>query len=224
MLAPDLSDREESLAAILTILVSAAILVAVLCIAFLYRFYRKASPETALVRTGAGGSRVVIDGGCLVLPFLHHDRTVSMRAIPITISLTGTRSAITSDRLRADIEMQFLARITPKREGVTAACQAMGTSVGRPEEVAAFVEGHFVDAVRAVAAGRTLNGIHEDRQEFTAEVRRIAEEVSGRLGLEIDAASVTSIDQAAFTGFDEDNAFNSAGMRKSSPALTSPSA
>ena len=198
----------------IAILVFAAILAVVLCVAFLHRFFRKASPETALVRTGAGGSRVVIDGGCLVLPFLHHARTVSMRAIPITIALTGPRSVITSDRLRANLEMQFLARISPTREGVAVACQAMGASVGRPEEVAAFVEGHFVDAVQAVAAGRSLNAIHEERQDFATEVRRIAEEVARHLGLELDAASITSVDQAAFAGFDENNAFNSAGMRR----------
>ena len=194
--------------------VSAAILAAILGGWFLHRFFRKASPETALVRTGAGGSKVVIDGGCLVLPFLHHVRTVSMRATSITVALTGPRSVITADRLRADVEMQFLGRITPTREGVAAACQAMGTSVGRPEEVADFVKGHFVDAIQAVAAGRTLNAIHENRQDFAAAVRRIADEVAGRLGLELEAASLTNVDQAAFAGFDENNAFNSAGMRR----------
>ena len=199
---------------LVALLVSAAILAAIFGGLFLQRFFRKASPETALVRTGAGGSKVVIDGGCLVLPFLHHVRTVSMRATSITVTLAGPRSVITSDRLRADIEMQFLGRITPTREGVAAACQAMGTSVGRPEEVADFVKGHFVDAIQAVAAGRTLNAIHENRQDFAAAVRRIADEVAGRLGLELEAASLTNVDQAAFAGFDENNAFNSAGMRR----------
>ena len=199
---------------LIALLVSAAILAAILGGLFLHRFFRKASPETALVRTGAGGSKVVIDGGCLVLPFLHHVRTVSMRATSITVALTGPRSVITADRLRADVEMQFLGRITPTREGVAAACQAMGTSVGRPEEVADFVKGHFVDAIQAVAAGRTLNAIHENRQDFAAAVRRIADEVAGRLGLELEAASLTNVDQAAFAGFDENNAFNSAGMRR----------
>ena len=137
-----------------------------------------------------------------------------MRAIPITVALNGPRSVITSDRLRANIEMQFLARITPTREGVATACQALGASVVRSEEVADFVMGHFVDAVQAVAAGRSLNSIHEDRQVFAAEVQRIAADVARHLGLELDAASIISVDQASFTGFDENNAFNSAGMRR----------
>ena len=46
-------------------------IVLVVGIWFLHRFYAKANREIALVRTGLGGQKVVLDGGCLALPLLH---------------------------------------------------------------------------------------------------------------------------------------------------------
>ena len=57
------------------------IVTAAVAIWFLARFYRKASREVALVRTGFGGKAVVLDGGCLALPFLNHVAEVNMKPI-----------------------------------------------------------------------------------------------------------------------------------------------
>ena len=54
--------------------ISAIIIFAILLavgIWFLQKFYAKATLETALVRTGMGGRRVLTDGGCLALPIVH---------------------------------------------------------------------------------------------------------------------------------------------------------
>ena len=48
-----------------------AIVVVAVAVVFLNRFYRKSTRDMALVRTGFGGQRIVISGGCLALPFLH---------------------------------------------------------------------------------------------------------------------------------------------------------
>ena len=48
-----------------------AIVVIAVAVAFLNRFYRKSTRDVALVRTGFGGQKVVLSGGCLALPFLH---------------------------------------------------------------------------------------------------------------------------------------------------------
>ncbi len=41
----------------------------ILAIVLLNRFYRKASREVALIRTGLGGQKIIIDGGFLALHF-----------------------------------------------------------------------------------------------------------------------------------------------------------
>ena len=74
-----------------------AVIVAVLIILFLNRYYRKATREISLVRTGAGGQRVVLDGGCIALPFLHKISEVNMRTTKLEIERLGPESIITMD-------------------------------------------------------------------------------------------------------------------------------
>ena len=59
-------------------IVGAVIAIAIL-VAFLNRFYRKSTRDIALVRTGFRGQKVVLSGGCLVLPFLHKVEEINMR-------------------------------------------------------------------------------------------------------------------------------------------------
>jgi len=58
------------------------VIAAILIILFLSRYYRKATREISVVRTGQGGQKVVLDGGCLALPFLHKVAEVNMRNAP----------------------------------------------------------------------------------------------------------------------------------------------
>ena len=50
---------------IVVFIVAVAILVT-----FLNHFYRKSSRDVAIIRTGFGGQKTLISGGCLALPFL----------------------------------------------------------------------------------------------------------------------------------------------------------
>ena len=79
------------------------IVVAIVAVLFFNRYYRKASREVALVRTGLGGQKIALDGGCIALPFLHKVSEVNMRTSKLEIERAGSRSVITKDRLRVDV-------------------------------------------------------------------------------------------------------------------------
>ncbi len=55
----------------------------------LVRLYRRSTQEMALVRTGAGGLKVVMGGGILVLPGLHDLLRVNMKTMTITVDGGG---------------------------------------------------------------------------------------------------------------------------------------
>ena len=77
------------------VLLVLAALILLVGIWFLQRYYAKATLDSALVRTGLGGRRVVIDGGCLALPILHKVQRVSMGALR---AIMGTRNSCVGAR------------------------------------------------------------------------------------------------------------------------------
>ena len=72
--------------------IAAAIGLIALAVIFLNRFYRKSTRDIALVRTGFGGQRIIISGGCLALPFLHKLDEINMRTMRIDVQRSGEKS------------------------------------------------------------------------------------------------------------------------------------
>jgi uncharacterized membrane protein YqiK len=198
-----------------------AIGVIAIVVVFLNRFYRKSTRDVALVRTGFGGQRIVISGGCLALPFLHKIDEINMRTIRVEVRRAGDKSLITADRIRVDVELEFYVRVQPTVDGIATAAQAIGSRAFTPEGIRNLLEGRFVDALQAVAAAETMDSLHEKRGEF---VRRVAEMLRENLsvnGVLLDSVSLTRLDQASFAALDENNAFNAVGMRKLAEIIAS---
>lgn len=197
----------------------AAIILVVIGILFLNRFYVKSTRENALVRTGAGGQKVVIDGGCFALPILHRVQKVTMRTAPVEIALASGQSVITSDKMRVDVEMEFHVRVDPTQTGVATAAQALGMKSNRIEELKELIDGKLINAIRAVGATKTLEELHTARGQYSKE---IAEEVAASIvnsGLLLDSVSLQRLDQTPFAGLDEQNFFNAVGMRRLSEVV-----
>ncbi|MCC3305165.1 flotillin family protein [Sneathiella sp. HT1-7] len=192
-----------------------ALVVLLIAILFLRAFYLKSTREMSLVRTGFGGQRVVIDGGCLSLPILHQSQKVMMSAIPLKVSRQGAQSFISKDHLRVDIEMNFEVRVTPDEQGVATAAQALGPRIARSGDALHEVLGSkIIDTIQAACASLTLEDIHSDRKSFTDQIAASVSTFVESLGLRLESSSLLHLDQAAFGSLDENNVFNAIGMRK----------
>jgi len=198
-----------------------AIIVVAIVIVFLNRFYRKSTRDVALVRTGFGGQRIVIAGGCLSLPFLHKVDEINMRTIRIEVKRGGEKSLITTDRIRVDVELEFYVRVQPTVEGIATAAQAIGSRSFNPEGLRNLLEGRFVDALQSIAAAETMDTLHEQRGEFVRRVADMLRENLSHNGVLLDSVSLTRLDQASFASLDENNAFNAVGMRKLAEVIAS---
>lgn len=201
---------------IMEIFVSIIVLVvlAILAILFLNRYYRKATREVSLVRTGAGGQRVVLDGGCLALPFLHKVSEVNMRTIKLEIERLGPKSIITKDRLRVDVGAEFYVRVRASAEGVATAAQALASKSFRSSDLAETLEGKLVDAMLSVAARYTMDDLQDNRSGYSQAVSELLVDNLAQNGLLLESVSLTRIDQTPFHALDENNAFNALGMRR----------
>ncbi|MFK7751367.1 MAG: flotillin family protein [Sedimentitalea sp.] len=195
------------------------VIVAILAILFLNRYYRKATREVALIRTGAGGQQVVLDGGCLALPFLHKVSEVNMRTSKLEIERLGPKSMITKDRLRVDVGAEFYVRVDGTEDSVATAAQALAGKTFRATELADTLEGKLVDAMLAVAAGYTMDGLQDNRGKYSGEVSEVLAPNLAQNGLVLESVSITRLDQTPFHALDENNAFNALGMRRLSEII-----
>ncbi|MGY6587814.1 MAG: flotillin family protein [Wenzhouxiangella sp.] len=178
------------------------------------RLYRRASKEVALVRTGMGGEKVVRDGGALVFPVLHEMIQVNMNTLKLEVNRSREQALITQDRMRVDVQAEFYVRVKPDLEAISTAAQTLGRRTMEPQLLKELVEGKFVDALRAVAAGMSMEQLHENRMDFAAKVQNAVSEDLHKNGLELEAVSLTGLDQTPSEFFNPQNAFDAQGLTR----------
>jgi uncharacterized membrane protein YqiK len=194
-------------------LVVAAIVVAIV-VWLLHWLYLRSSKERAFVRTGLGGQKVVLDGGAFVLPIVHDVIPVNMNTLRLEVSRGRDKALITKDRMRVDVIAEFYVRVAAVPEAVAAAPQTLGVRTLAPDQLKELVEGKFVDALRTSAAEMTMEELHEKRGQY---VKKVREAVAGDLtknGLELEAASLTQLDQTSMEFFNPSNAFDAEGLTR----------
>lgn len=199
-----------------TLLVTVGVpFVALLIIGFVIaRLYKRASKEVAFVRTGFGGEKVVMNGGALVLPVFHETMPVNMNTVRLAVERRNGDALITLDRLRIDVKAEFYVRVRPDREALATAAQTLGLRTMNPEALKELVEGKFVDALRSVAAGMTMNQLHEQRSDFVQKVQQVSSADLAMNGLELESVSLTGLDQTSIEHFNANNAFDAEGLTK----------
>lgn len=178
------------------------------------RLYKRATKEIAFVRTGFGGEKVVMNGGALVLPVLHETMPVNMNTVRLAVERKNTDALITLDRLRIDVKAEFYVRVRPDAGALAMAAQTLGLRTMQPEALKDLVEGKFVDALRSVAAGMTMNQLHEQRSDFVQKVQQVSSADLAMNGLELESVSLTGLDQTSIEHFNANNAFDAEGLTK----------
>ncbi|AKS45198.1 Uncharacterized membrane protein YqiK, contains Band7/PHB/SPFH domain [Octadecabacter temperatus] len=178
------------------------------------RLYKRATRETSLVKTGSGGKKVIMDGGTIVVPFLHEIAKVNMKTLRLEVSRVNEQSLITKDRMRVDVGVEFYVSVNATEDGISRAAQTLGDRTFHVEQLREMIEGKLIDGLRAVAAQMTMDELHENRASFVQEVQNAISEDLLKNGLELEAVSLTALDQTPFEQLDENNAFNAVGMQK----------
>lgn len=183
------------------------------------RMYTRASKELSFVRTGFGGQKVILNGGSLVLPVIHEVIPVNMNTLKLDVNRSAEQALITRDRMRVDVTAEFYVRVQPTEESIANAAQTLGRKTLAPEELKALVEGKFVDALRSVAAEMGMEELHEQRTLFVQKVQQAVSEDLLKNGLELEAVSLTGLDQTGKEYFNPDNTFDAEGLTKLTEAI-----
>ena len=194
-------------------LIVVAIIVAI-AVWLLHWLYLRSSKERAFVRTGMGGQKVVLDGGAFVLPIVHDVIPVNMNTLRLEVMRGRDKALITKDRMRVDVIAEFYVRVAATPVAVAAAAQTLGLRTMEPDQLKELVEGKFVDALRTAAAEMTMEELHEKRGSYVKRVREAVAEDLTKNGLELEAASLTQLDQTGMEYFNPSNAFDAEGLTR----------
>jgi uncharacterized membrane protein YqiK len=197
---------------ILTLLVLAALVV--LGVYLVRWLYRRSSKEVSFVRTGFGGQKVVIGGGAFVLPIVHDITPVNMSTLRLEVRRGRDAALITKNRMRVDVVAEFHTRVAPRPESVAMAAQTLGRRTMESDALRELLEGKFVDALRSVAAEMTMEELHERRGDYVKRVRAAVAETLLQNGLELEAVSLTNLDQTNMEFFNPSNAFDAEGLTR----------
>lgn len=197
----------------IAIVILAAIVIAVLAY-LLHWLYRRSTKDVSFVRTGLGGEKVVMGGGAFVLPIVHDLTEVSMNTLRLEVQRVREKSLITKDRMRIELDVEFYVRVVPDETTVATAARTLGNRTMNPDKLKELVQGRFVDAMGSVAASMTLEQMHEHRASFIKAVKQAVAESLTPNGLELEAVSLTSLDQADMKLFNPSNAFDAEGLTR----------
>jgi uncharacterized membrane protein YqiK len=174
--------------------------------------YRRSTKETAFVRTGFLGEKVVVNGGAFVIPVLHDITPVNMNVLRIEVNRAQGKALITKNRMRVDLNAEFFVRVGGTKELVAAAAQTLGRRTLEPGGLRELLEGKFAAAMRSVAAQMTLEDMHENRHAYAAQVRALASDSLAANGLELENVSIVDLDQTSLDFFDPSNSFDAEGL------------
>lgn len=197
------------------LVISGIALLALLTIGIIFaRLYKRSTKETAFVRTGLGGQKVIMDGGAIVLPVFHERVLVNMNTLKLEVVRRERESLITRDRMRVDVTAAFFVRVKQTEEAVSIAAQTLGARTMSPNELKALVEDKFVDSLRATAATMSIQELQDKRRDFVQAVQNAVAEDLEKNGLELESVSLTSLDQTDKQFFNPNNAFDAEGLTR----------
>jgi len=201
-------------ASLINILVYAGIILVALIVIgiILTRLYRRATKDVALIRTGFGGEKVVLNGGIMVIPVLHELMQVRLSTVKLEVSRLNKDALITLDKLRVDVVGLFHIKVKPDAQSIAAAAQTLGDSVNNPDAVKSLLDGKLVSALRSVAATMTMEHLHANRADFIQKVQEALMTDLDMNGFQLESVSITHFDQTAFEHFNENNAFDAEGL------------
>ena len=190
--------------------------------------YVKARGNTAFVKTGQGGIKVIKDGGRIIIGFLHDIIPVSLETMKIVVDKTGKDALITTD-IRAEVIAEFYIRVKNDELSIQAAARTLGDKISSGQKgqrklddvegllraqqsaVASLEMEKLVDALRTVSATKTLIELNTNRSEFKKTVMEIVKEGLEQNGLELEDVTISRLDQPKLEDFSETNVFDAQG-------------
>jgi uncharacterized membrane protein YqiK len=177
------------------------------------KLYVKTGADEAIVRTGMGGQKTIINGGIMFIPVVHKIIKVSLRTMRIDVARTGKDALITGDNLRADVVAEFFMRVAKDKDAVVSAATSLGERSTHPDNIRTLLEQKLVNALRTVAATQNLEDLNRNRSSFVEEIQKNVTTDLAHNGLTLESVTISSLDQTETKDLRDNNIFDAKGLR-----------
>ncbi|WP_017293840.1 flotillin family protein [Geminocystis herdmanii] len=196
-------------------LIGGLVLLLVLAIWGYTRVYVVTPNNEAFVRNGgffAKEKKVILNGGCIIIPGIHELTRVPLREISIDVVRQGNLAVRTKDYLRANMRVTFYVCISADKDAVLTAAQRLSKQ-GKisAEDIKDALEKRADDAIRAAAKKKSIAEIDSDKLGFAEEVLNLIQQDLRKVGLTLNNIAISEIEES--DTYDENNYFDAQGVR-----------
>lgn len=204
----------ENLSAYTPVLIIVGVLVLTLfgIIAFISRFYKKATQGQALVKTGMGGIKVSFST-MTVIPVLHKLEVMDISLKTINITRIGKDGLVCKDNMRADIKVAFFVRVNQMVDDVKKVAQSVGCErASSKEALVQLFDAKFSEALKTVGKKFDFVDLYNKRDEFRKEIIDIiGTDLNGYI---LDDAAIDYLEQTPLDSLDPKNILDAEGIKK----------
>jgi uncharacterized membrane protein YqiK len=171
------------------------------------KLYKTTTPDIALVITGLGKTKVIINGGKLVIPGFQEVTPVSLKTLKIDISKKDNEALFTQD-VHANIEATFFIKVKNSEEHIKKAAESLGgKALSNINELKILLDAKFAGSLRSIAANMTLKELQEQRIEFTKKVQESLSTELEKNGLYLESVDITHLNQTDPSKLPENDIF-----------------
>lgn len=174
--------------------------------------YRKVPQGTALVKNGAGGTKVTFDG-MIAIPVIHKIEMMDITVKKVGIDRNGEDGLICKDNIRADIRVDFFVRVNKDVKSVADVAQFLGCERASSEtSLIQLFEPKFSEALKTVGKQFDFVDLYNSREEFRDEIKKvIGTDLNGYV---LDDVAIDFLEQTPIERLNVNNVLDSEGIKK----------
>ncbi|MCU0711403.1 MAG: flotillin family protein [Pirellula sp.] len=176
-------------------------------------FYVKVGPDEAIVRTGYGGIKVVIDGGTIVVPVLHRYEKMDLTLKSFEIAREGSEGLICKDNIRADIKTAFFIRVDKTVDEIKEVAQSIGCKrASQVETLRELFDAKFSEALKTVGKQFEFVELYDKRDKFKNEILKVIG--TDLNGYRLDDCAIDYLEQTRLELLNPNNILDAEGIKK----------
>lgn len=176
-------------------------------------FFVKVGPDEAIVKSGAGGIKVVTDGGLLRMPLVQHIEYMDLTLKSFEIARQGAEGLICKDNIRADIKVAFFIRVDKTAEEIKEVAQSIGPKrCSEIETLRELFDAKFSEALKTVGKQFDFVDLYDKRDKFKDEILKVIG--TDLNGYRLDDAAIDYLEQTPLALLNPNNILDAEGIKK----------